>query len=137
MTQGHPEPWPPGSGTPDGSRAMYEPGEFAPLHQLGHALTYVAPGNRYAQPQGTPRFPELGGFTTPVELLSGHGRGQTGHLWNGIITALEGDHPVTEDRRWDQTAAALLRWGHDQVDRHRTGRSLTEAPHGRPSWAID
>ncbi|GAA3219652.1 hypothetical protein [Dactylosporangium siamense] len=50
-------------------------------------------------------------------------------MWNGVVAALEGDYPVTEDPAWDRTAADLLRWGHDQVDRHRTHRPRIQPPH--------
>jgi hypothetical protein len=137
MVQGYTEPWPLGSGTPDGSRAVYEPGESALLHALARALTCLVPGNLHGHLPGTPGFPALGGFTTPVEALRLTGGGEFGRVWNGIIAALEGDHPVTEDEGWDRTAAELLRWGHDQVERHRSGRARTQLPHGRPSRVID
>ncbi len=127
MLQGYSEPWPLGSAA----------GESGLLRQLASALAYLAPDNRHGRPEGTPRYPELGGFTTPTELLRSAIPGAFGEVWNGVITALEGDRPVTEDRGWDRIAADLLRWGHDQVDRHRAGRPLTRSPHGRPSWAVD
>jgi hypothetical protein len=129
MAQGYTEPWPPGSGTPDGRRAVYEPGESALLHALARALTHLVPGNRHGHLPGTPGFPEPGGFTTPVEALRLTGGGEFGRVWNGIVAALEGDYPVTEDPAWERTAADLLRWGHDQVDRHRTHRPRTQPPH--------
>ena len=133
MVQGYTEPWPPGSGTPDGSRAVYEPGEPALLHAFARALTYLTPGARH----GDLSFPELGGRTTPLELLRLTGGGEFGRVWNGIITALEGDYPVTEDPAWEQTAADLLRWGHDQVERRRAGRPRPPSLPGRPSRAME
>ena len=137
MMQGYTEPWLPGSSTPDGSRAVYEPGESALLHAFARALTYLAPGHRHGHPPGTPQFPELGGLTTPVELLRLTGGGEFGRVWNGIITALEGDYPVTDDAAWDRTAADLLWWGHDQVARRRAGRPRPQSLPGRPSRAVD
>jgi hypothetical protein len=137
MLQGYTEPWPPGSGTPDGSRAVYEPGESALLHAFARALTYLTPGNRHGHPPGTPTFPEVGGATTPVELLRLTGGGEFGRVWNGIITALEGDYPVTADPAWDLTVADLLRWGNDQVERRRAGRPRAQSLPGRPSRVVD
>ena len=97
---------------------MYEPGESALLHALARALTHLVPGNRHGHLPGTPGFPEqTGGFTTPVEAAPPHrGWRVAGRVLNGIVAALEGDYPVTEDPAWERTAADLLRWGHDQVE---------------------
>lgn len=121
MAQGYRDPWPAGSGTPEEPAppvAEWKPG-YLVRSQIEHALDGLRQRRPRGHPADTRTFPKLNGVMMDTHYSLGRGDmfQNFAPLWNGLITGLEGGRRAVDDPGWDETAIALLRWGHDHAAR--------------------